>query len=52
MSARYSDSGMTKEVPVKYDIQYNGGDLFEPGENGGVSGFYEEIVNSVVGMNL
>ena len=52
MSERYPYSVIIKEVVVKYDIQEKVCDLLEARDNGGVSSFDEEIVNSVGGMNV
>ena len=52
MSAWYPDSDVVKVVIVKYDSQENRCDLLDPRDNGGISGFDEESVNSVGGMNV
>ena len=52
MSAQYPDSGVMKEVFVKYDIRENGYNLLEPGDNRGISSFDKEIVNSVGVINV
>ena len=52
VSVRYPESGMTKQVVVKYDSQENRCDLLDPRENVVVSGFDEEIFISVGGMNV
>ena len=52
MSERYPESGVMKEVVVKYNRQENGYNLLEPRDNGGISSFYEEIVNSVRRKNV
>ena len=46
LSARYPDSGTMKKVIVNYDIQENGCDILDPGENGGIGGSDKESVNS------
>ena len=48
----YPESGTMKEVVVHYDSREKGCDLLDPRDNGGISGFEEEIVNSVGSMNV
>ena len=52
VSAQYPDSGVMKEVVLKYEILENGCDILDPRDNGCVSGTDEEIVNSVGVMNV
>ena len=39
MSAQYPESGLMKEVALKYDSQENGFDLLDPIDNVGFIGF-------------
>ena len=52
MSAQYPDSGVMKEVVLKYEILENGCDILDPRDNGFVIGIDEESINSVVGMDV
>ena len=52
MTVRYLDSGVIKNISVKYEIWDNGCDLLDPRDNRGTSGFYEEIVNILGGTNV
>ena len=52
VSERYPESGLMKEVVVKYDRLENICDILKPRDNRGVIGFDEESFNSVGGMNV
>ena len=52
MSAWDPESGVMKDIVVKYKSQENECDLLETRDNGGISVFDKESVNSADGMNV